>query len=75
MDPQGVAFPAVVMALAVAALWWHVSRARRGDAGPRDRWLGAVWAAVAVIAGWLVLARIAADEKADAPPPDAGVVK
>jgi hypothetical protein len=77
MDPKGLVFPCVVLGAALLALWWHVARARRGAAGSRDRWMSALWAAIAVLAGWRVVALVADDGKPDepAPPSDAGVVK
>lgn len=74
MDPHGLTFPIVVAAIAAAGLFWHISRARQGRAGPHDRWMGALWAAVLVLAAGRVIVLVAQGSEPK-PADDAGAVK
>jgi hypothetical protein len=49
MDLTSLGFAIVASVVAAIGLWWHFLLAKRGIAGPRDRILGGVWAAVLVL--------------------------
>jgi len=76
MDWNGVGVPAIAACAALIGLWWHISRARRGDASQGDKLMGALWAAVLVVSGARVLYLVANPDagKTDAETPAMGTV-
>lgn len=68
MDTRGLTLPVLVAGVSALGLWWNFVLARRGKAERRDRVLGAVWAALLVLALARIVALVVAGDPSLTPP-------